>query len=210
VKLDAFWIDKYEVSQAQFQAVMKKNPSYYKGPSLPVETVSWQDATEYCQKIGKRLPTDAEWEVAARGGRSTYYPWGDQITGKEANFCDASCNFSLKVSTIDDGHSATAPVGSYPPNSYGVYDMAGNVSEWVADWFDESGASCRQSPVANPRGPTTAADKSTWWAFKYRVVRGGSWASLPHNIGPSHRWRKEPNEGNEDASNGFRCAVSAK
>ena len=131
VWVDAFYMDKYEVTQEKYERIIGKNPSRYKGANLPVEKVNWPEANEYCEKVGKRLPTEAEWEKAARGKVDTIYPWGNEVESNKANFCDVNCKNYAKAHQFDDGYKATAPVGSYPPNGYGLYDMAGNVWEWV-------------------------------------------------------------------------------
>ena len=97
---------------------------------MPVDTVSWEGARNYCKKMGLRLPTEAEWEYAIRGGTQAEYYWGDNMTGKEANFCDSTCELNNRESSLTDGFKNSAPVGSFPSNSFGLYDMAGNVSEW--------------------------------------------------------------------------------
>jgi len=151
VCLDDFRMDKYEVTQAAYQAAMGNNPSGHENcPNCPVEEVNWAEAKSYCGKVGKRLPTEAEWEYAAReGGKQVKYgPGGNEVNCSTANFNDCV--------------GKTAPVGSHAPNALGLHDMAGNVWEWTADWYDDY----KNSPERNPKGPSSGTA---------RVLRGGSW-----------------------------------
>lgn len=197
VCLSPFKIDKYEVTQAEFQSVMGlDNPSHFSGAEFPVDSATWFEAERYCKKLGKRLPTEAEWEYAARGGTTTHFYWGDTVKGNEANFCDKNCVLNTRVVSIDDGFSGPAPPGKYPANPYGLYDMAGNLAEWTNDWMNES--YYRISPKDNPPGshPTTA-----------KVVRGGSWESTAGFLRSSNRasyWTKMRNY-----AIGFRCVSSS-
>lgn len=194
VNLDGFYIDIYEVTQKNFQKIMGENPSDREGSNLPVERVTWSEATEYCQKARKRLPTEAEWEWAARGGKRSVFPWGDKFESRKANFCDKQCNKRWKESQLDDGHRYTAPVGSFPANGYGVFDMAGNVYEWVADWYADDYYT--KSPRDNPKGPETGNRK---------VIRGGSWINYSTGVRPSDRTEAKP--GARLNFVGFRCAL---
>jgi formylglycine-generating enzyme required for sulfatase activity len=165
VYLDAFYIDKYEVTNAQYKKFMDAtgykapeswNDSNYNAPNQPVIGVSWDDAKAYADWAGERLPTEAEWEKAARGGLvGKRYPWGDNITHDNANYDGTGGK---------DIWEFTSPVGSFAPNGYGLYDMAGNVWEWCADWYDSNYYA--SSPKSNPTGPNSGLS---------RVLRGGSW-----------------------------------
>ncbi|MBT9317161.1 formylglycine-generating enzyme family protein [Leptothoe spongobia] len=160
VTIPPFWIGKYPVTQEQYQAVAGNNPSDFKGKDQPVERVSWHDAVEFCETISKqsgitvRLPSEAEWEYACRAGTTTRYYFGDALTAKQASF--------------GSNQYGTTPVGLYPPNAYGLYDMHGNVLEWCQDiWHD------------NYEG--TPTDGRVWITNRtneddeYRILRGGSW-----------------------------------
>ena len=193
VKLDPFYLDIYEVTQKDYQRLLKKNPSDFKGPNLPVENVTWFEATGYCRKMGKRLPTEAEWEWAARGGRKGTFSWGNEAESHKANFCDRSCEKRWKEKHFEDGYAYTAPVGSFPPNDYGLHDMAGNVYEWVGDWYDED--YYKNTPHENPKGPEKGSRK---------IIRGGSWINYSVGVRPSDRTEAKPSDTNNFV--GFRCA----
>jgi formylglycine-generating enzyme required for sulfatase activity len=183
VYLDAFYMDVYEVTNASFAACVKDGgcyapqntsshtrPDYYGNPEFdqyPVIYMSGYKAEEYCTWRGARLPTEAEWEKAARGVNGFTYPWGNTMDGTKLNSCDKNCPFSWSDQTMDDGYEDTAPVGSYESgrSPYGMYDMAGNVWEWVADGYDA--AYYQTSPLSNPLGPELG---------DHRALRGGSWS----------------------------------
>lgn len=228
VELDAFYIDQHEVTNAEYQvfvvatgypdprgigytAVYERlkhnyepwNDPGFNQPNQPVTTVTWFDATAYCEWIGKRLPTEAEWEKAARGGlEGARYPWGDtEPNNTSANFADSQTEFEWRSADVDDGYLFTAPVGTFPPNGYGLYDMAGNVWEWCADWYsptyysDVQGA---ESPPRNPKGPDTG---------ERRVLRGGTWYRAVHTIRNAERISDYPDSSLNVV--GFRCAMDA-
>jgi len=164
VYLDAYYIDKYEVTVGQFRKFcsatgnsMPDQPSWNQGDNYPVVKVTWEDASSYASWAGKRLPTEAEWEKAARGPEGRKYPWGDSW---DANKCNNGEDNS------PDGYANTSPVGSFPQGAspYGVMDMAGNVWEWCADWYDKN--YYKKSPSRNPTGPSSGS---------LRVLRGGAW-----------------------------------
>ena len=166
VFLDAFYIDKYEVTNAQYKHFMDekgyKAPAYwndpkYNAPTQPVVGISWNDANAYAECAGARLPTEAEWEKAARGGLSgKKYPWGDTpYTHDNANY------YGTGGKDVGDG---PAPVGSFAPNGYGLCDVVGNVWEWCADWYDYNYYA--NLPKSNPKGLSSGS---------YKVLCGSSW-----------------------------------
>lgn len=190
VYLDEFWIDEKEVSQSQYAGFLKRSgrkaPYHWLngavpqgGESIPVYNVSWDDANAFCTSSGKRLPTEAEWEKAARGGKEGVdYPWGDKIDAKQAKF---------------NVQSGPGPVGEFPPNEFGVFDMAGNVSEWCADWFARD--YYKSGNDRNPKGPEQGT---------YKVIRGGAWSDGPRRVTVFFRNWVRPNQTTPNI--GFRCA----
>ena len=214
VCVSSFKMAKYEVRQNFFQTIMGYNPSQYVGGDMPVDTVSWEGARNYCKKMGLRLPTEAEWEYAIRGGTQGEYYWGDNITGKEANFCDSTCDLNNREPNLTDGFKNSAPVGSFPPNAFGLYDMAGNVSEWVLDWMAINENYYLMGPTKNPQGPRPELDTCSGvdcvgaFSITQKVYRGGAW-----NQGiPSMRSanRKDAHFQLKADGTGFRCAGDLK
>ena len=204
VYLDAFYMDIYEVTNAQYQKFMEAtgraahrhlSDPKYRAPEQPVVGVNWHDAVAYAKWAGKRLPTEAEWEKAARGGLvGKRFPWGNRDPdGSQCNFADMNLDYIESDNSVDDGFAFTAPVGRYLPNGYGLYDIAGNVWEWCADWYDENYYA--NSPTNNPLGP----DSGT-----VRVVRGGSFATPTHILRVALRSAHDPAYA-EDGGIGFRC-----
>lgn len=185
VCVNNFVIDKYEVTQADFTRSLGKNPSKFGDcPNCPVENVTWFEASEYCHRLGKRLPTEAEWEYAARErGKTVRYSTGsDAIGPNDANYSDTERRVKQAL-----------PVGRYRPNALDLHDMTGNVWEWVADWYDRNYYTI--SPEKNPHGPSSG---------EYRVLRGGSWRNNEHVMRASNRDNSEPAGSND--SYGFRCS----
>ncbi|MBI5205372.1 MAG: SUMF1/EgtB/PvdO family nonheme iron enzyme [Nitrospirae bacterium] len=181
VCLDDFYIGKYEVTQGQWKAIMGNNPSYFKdcGDNCPVEQVSWSDAQDFIRKFnnksGKnyRLPTEAEWEYSARsGGKNEKYSG----TSNESELADYAWYYK-------NSGNKTHPVGQKKPNGLGLYDMSGNVWEWVNDWYDSD--YFKNSPKNNPTGPSSGKD---------RVLRGGSWFGDTGYLVATYRFRYDPAE----------------
>ena len=198
VCLSSFKMDKFEVTQSAFQAAMDRNPSEFVGADLPVERVNWVDADKYCRKKGKRLPTEAQWEYAARGGTKTEFYFGNQYVETGGNFCDSMCSNEMSRNPdFTDGFASTSPVGSFPPNPYGLYDMAGNVSEWMEDWFAAN--YYLSSPKKDPPGPLPSM---------YKLVRGGGWVNSAEYLRSSRRAYLWPEYRLE--SQGFRCVLNAE
>jgi hypothetical protein len=190
-----FYLGKYPVTQQQWEAVMGYNPSYFKGGSLPVETVYLDDAQTFIEKLntltGKklyRLPTEAEWEYACRAGTTSEYYFGDDESqlGEHAWY---------------DGNSGntTHPVGKKKPNGWGLYDMAGNVWEWTESWYDSS----RSYQPADQRHRTATMCTESWYdSLSYRVIRGGCWGSLAVYCRLAYRGSRTPDY--RDYTIGFR------
>ncbi len=184
IYLDAFYIDKFEVTQKEFAQVMGSNPSEFRGEDLPVDHVSWYEARDYCDKSARRLPTEAEWEKAARSGTVSKFYWG---TVQDDSYAWHWENSSRK----------THPIGEKKPNGYGLYDISGNVWEWVADWYDSKYYQTRQSK--NPLSPFNG---------KHRVLRGGSFMDKPEGLHVTRRNWDLP--GVRFKNFGFRCVSDAK
>jgi len=226
VYLDAFYMDKYEVTNAQYRRFVKEtghrepegngftvgrfqddyrpwSDRNFNGNNQPVIYVTWEDANAYAEWAGKRLPTESEWEKAGHGGLSDKeYPWGNDWPPPEGtgNLADESGSIiSPKwrhISGYDDGYAYTAPVGSFKPNGYGLYDMVGNVREWCSDWYDREYYA--KSPEQNPMGPVSG---------DVCVVRGSNWYDFdPYRICVAKRSACNPSACN--GYTGFRCVVS--
>ena len=197
VYVDDFYMDKYEVTVLRYAKFLKAgggvNPpddweeaNLGKAGELPVVGVDWHDADTYCRWAGKRLPTEAEWEKSARGTDGRIYPWGNEApTPERANFGRSSDSPYTGGLAPVTGHEA----GKSP---YGVYNLAGNASEWVADWFAEG---FTRGDVRNPKGPDNGTSK---------VIRGGGWDEAPDRVESSWRMHASPNTRLDDV--GFRCA----
>ncbi len=198
VHLDAFQINQYEVTQFQYAEFVQatghrspitryvKNIDYFNHPNQPVVYVSWSDAYDYCRWRGLRLPTEAEWEKAARGTAGSEWPWNGDFKASFANF----------KGEADQG-VFTSTVGSYEADKspYGIYDMAGNVREWVQDWYEQE--YYKHAPQENPMGPKVGDVK---------VMRGSSWNDSHFSGRTASRLKMIPNY--RETGVGFRCAQS--
>ncbi|MEH2234045.1 MAG: SUMF1/EgtB/PvdO family nonheme iron enzyme [Nostoc sp.] len=200
VKVPGFFMGKYEITQAQYQAIMSHNPSYFKGEKRPVEQVSWDDAVEFCQKLSKktrktyRLPSEAEWEYACRAGTKTPFYFGEMITKDLVNY---NGNFPYGSAPKGEYSNETTNVGKFPPNSFGLYDMHGNVWEWCQDVYND-----------NYQG--APKDGSAWLTGKdnnIRLLRGGSWISDARYCRSAYRDRSARANRNNDV--GFRVVAVA-
>jgi formylglycine-generating enzyme required for sulfatase activity len=205
VFLDAFYIDMYEVTNARYRLcvdaglclppamnVSSTRANYYDDPAFddyPVMYVSWEMAQSYCAWRGVELPTEAQWEKAARGTDGRTYPWGEGIDCQRANYYrQQGTDF---IACVGD----TTRVGSYESGQspYGAYDLTGNVWEWVSDWYGSS--YYQESPVNNPTGPESGSA---------RVVRGGAWQFSDFSVRATRRYWFNPSNALENV--GFRCA----
>ncbi len=229
VYVNAFYMDRHEVSVGKYRKCVDAakcsapwtgvgcnwhNPE--RGDAYPVNCVDWTQAASYCKWAGMRLPTEAEWEKAARGGADTKYSFGNTDSAladyawyaKNSGMRDHPARFiagrylHLK-NYVNNYGGLTHPVGGKKPNQFGLYDMYGNVWEWVADWYDEN--YYRSSPEKNPQGPPLGTrHRLTFpgWRGMRRVIRGGSWL---HDPGSSRRWGFRPSMWYDII--GFRCAA---
>lgn len=184
VCLNSYYLDTYEVTQKKYERAMGINPSRFKGPDLPVENVSWPEADAYCRTFGGRLPTEAEWEYAARAGSTAGYSWGwdmdDAFAWHKGN-----------------SQKTTHPVGQKKANAFGLYDMNGNVWEWVGDWYREDYYETSSEPTDNPLGPTTG---------QFVILRGGSFEDDAYFLRSASRYWYPPTLKHHNL--GFRCAAN--
>jgi formylglycine-generating enzyme required for sulfatase activity len=195
-----YWLQTTPVTQRQYEAVTGENPSNFKkaGPDAPVERVSWEDAQAFVAKLNElegrpiyRLPTEAEWEYACRAETETAYSWGNEPDCGRANYGAGPLFDECK----DRNPGRTTPVGEYPPNPRGLYDMHGNVFEWCSDWFE---AEYSDGPLIDPVGPDSG---------EYRVIRGGSWGGIARNCRAAFRGNRLPGGRNDVV--GFRLLREA-
>ena len=233
IYVDAFWIDKTEVTNAQFCKFLNANGNQtingiklfepgagHRGvvygyiietdgvfkpksgyEAYPIIEVSWYGSKSYCDWIGGRLPTEAEWEYAAKGSLNNIYPWGNEFNGNLVNYRDSTFNFDNlgKDTAFTDGHPQWSPVGSYPLGASwcGALDMTGNVHEWVSDWYADDYYS--NSPKLNPKGPGNGTLK---------IGRGGSWYDPSWHVRCSYRKVLIPSSARMHWI-GFRCVIPA-
>ena len=224
VSLDSFWIDQYEVTNAQFANFISEMGNQIEGTTdwlainepdaaielnvegafeakigmedHPVILITWYAARAYCDWAGGHLPTEAQWEYAAKDPQGFSFAWGQDFIGTNLNYCDTSCSAEWRSLSSNDNHARTAPVGSYSNNVSwaGAYDMMGNVWEWVSDWYGKNYYSI--SPRSNPMGPGDGQTK---------VLRGGSWYSPAHFTRTTVRYALARRSFSRN-DHGFRCA----
>ncbi|MDA0692865.1 MAG: SUMF1/EgtB/PvdO family nonheme iron enzyme [Nitrospinae bacterium] len=213
IYLSAYYIDKYEISNAHYTEFIKATdypaPAYWdhrqlNQPNQPVTGVNWYDANAYCHWANKRLPTEAEWEKAARGPGGSIYPWGNELDYSKANFAKGKTGQK----------HITAPIDSHPEGKsyYGVYNMAGNVFEWVQDWYDPNYYKTSKD-ISNPAGPQIGGEPGITGTYpdglaagKKKVIRGGSWFAPQQSITTTHRFWNDPMNNSYGVGLGFRCA----
>ena len=189
VKISDFSIGKTEVTQAQWKAIMRSNPSNFKGDNLPVEQVSWDDVQVFLDKLNEktgkiyRLPTEAEWEYAVSG-----------CVGQKWAGTNNESNLSNYAWYDVNSNGKTHPVGTKQPNQFGLFDMSGNVWEWCNDWFSKD--YYKESPKDNPKGPLNGYG---------RVIRGGCWDNNAKDFLSANRWGNIP--GKCGSHLGFRLAL---
>lgn len=211
VELDAFWLDRYEVTNQQYQQCVGvgsctppvelgsfTRDEYYGSTefnSYPVIWVTQDQASEYCLWAGGRLPTEAEWEYAARGPENLIFPWGNEFEHQRLNYCDADCAAGVDDPSHSDGYPETAPVGSFPNGASwcGALDLAGNVREWVADGFHYYSVDSQMNPYTLATGAN-------------RIPRGGGWLDTPDDVRSTNRGENTPDYTRHKV--GFRCAQS--
>lgn len=185
VTVPGFFMGKYEITQAQYQAIMGKNPSNFRGVNQPVENLSWNDAVRFCKKLSEktrrryRLPSEAEWEYACRAGTTTPFYFGETITSDLANY---DGNYTYASGSKGLYHKQTTSVGSFPPNAFGLYDMHGNIWEWCQDYWHDN---YQRTPIDGSAWLTTAL--SSGLLSNSRMLRGGSWYDNPGNCRSANR-----------------------
>lgn len=203
VTVSSFWIGKFEVTQAQQGAVIGNQPNWFKGDSFPVETVSWEEAKEFCRELnakfglneneGYRLPTEAEWEYAARAGSKTEFAFGETISPDIVNY---DGNYPTGGAPKGLYRTKTVEVGSLGvANSWGLFDMQGNVWEWCEDWY----GAYPTGSTTDSKGPDSGSD---------RVMRGGGWSSSAINCQSVYRYYGAP--GSRSINLGFRLVRSGR
>ncbi|MCW5850132.1 MAG: formylglycine-generating enzyme family protein [Anaerolineae bacterium] len=198
VTVAPFLLGQYPVSQAQWQALMGGNPSRFKGPTRPVDNVSWRDARRFCERLSRRtgrhydLPSEAQWEYACRAGSATPFAYGPTLTTDLANY---NGEFTYRGGPRGVYRHVTTEAGSFPPNVFGLYDMHGNVWEWCADPWHASYAGA----PSDSRVWTSGGDP------KQRVARGGCWHDTPEVCRSATRLKYPLDEGDEIL--GFRVAL---
>jgi len=191
-----FLLGQHEVTQLQWRAVMEKDPSGFTGDErLPVDSVEWDEAMEFCRRLSEkihraaRLPSEAEWEYACRAGTKTAFYFGERLRPRDANY-----DWTEGGADGDTSLAKTTPVGSFRPNGFGLFDMHGNVREWCLDWYGRD--YYLAGPKKDPRGPKNGVE---------RVLRGGSWDSYARRCRSAYRGGRR--SGDRDETIGFRVLL---
>jgi formylglycine-generating enzyme required for sulfatase activity len=224
VEVDGFFMDRYEVTNAQYRQCVTAGQcpaahyddgtcfsrvtitgwekgevdSAFQEDTKPVICIDWPQAQAYCEFRGKRLPTEAEWEKAAVGPEGYKWAFGNQFDGTRVNYCDKNCRLPGRDTQSNNRYKTTVPVGMYRAYGYGLYDMSGNVVEWVADWYDPNFYAKPESRQKNPENRESGG---------LRVARGGSWAtSNAESLRATFRFRYGPTV--RTAFVGVRCVAS--
>jgi formylglycine-generating enzyme required for sulfatase activity len=210
VCLSAFWISQMEITNHQYQLCVNAGVcsaptvgTHFGDPAYdyyPVVALTWDQAQQYAGWAGGSLPTEAQWEYAARGPESWAYAWGNQFDGTRLNYCDTNCPLDWRDTTTNDGYADLSPVGTYPRGAswVGALDMTGNVWEWVYDWYDPGYYATQQGSPVDPTGPANPTGS--------RVLKGGSFTDEPKNLRAAFRYFHEP--GSVGGNQGFRIVMS--
>lgn len=191
-----FYMGVYLVTQEQWKKVMGNNPSGFEGEdNLPVDLVCWDDCQDFIKKLRKkdnklyRLPTEAEWEYSCRAGTATPFHFGNTISTDQANY---NGEYTYGNDKKGKNRQKTTPVGSFPANAWGLYDMHGNLCQWCQDWY---GDTLQKKDVVDPQGP---------YGGDYRVLRGGSWSDSPGNCRSAQRGSAGTDDNSRSRTFGFR------
>ena len=207
VTVPAFFMGRYQVTQEQYQQVMSKNPSFFKGDKLPVERVSWNDAVKFCKELNKktvqkgltyRLPSEAEWEYACRANTTTPFHFGETITTDLVNYG----NNTYASAPKGKYRRSTTEVGQFPPNAFGLYDMHGNIWEWCQDtWHDN------YNDAPNNGNAWVETDRND---NPSRLLRGGSWQHVPDYCRSANRYSLDPNWASNSLGLRVVCVVASR
>lgn len=212
VKVNSFYLSKYPITQKQWQIVanipkinrdLNPNPSHFQGDNLPVDSISWYDAIEFCERLARatgrnyRLPSEAQWEYACRAGTTTPFYFGATLTSEFANYY--AIKFPYAVERESEFRAKTTPVGSFPPNAFGLYDLHGSLYEWCADPWHRNYKNAPNDDQVWPADPNSTGNR-------YRVLRGGGWGTELRECRSASRGQFSPD--NRYSVLGFRIASS--
>lgn len=177
VAISAFLISKFEVSQGQWQRVMKNNPSHFIGEQLPVEDVTWEDCNKFCNQTGLALPTEAQWEYACRAGTTTPFSFDTTISRNDANY---KAKLTNEIKPVEGSRKRTVSIKQFKPNQFGLFQMHGNVYEWCEDSYQDDFYSSTSKKIR--LNPICLLPSS-----KEKVIRGGCWSSSERQLRSAHR-----------------------